>query len=50
MGSKVCFQSRITSSLLNAETPVITVSDVVAACHKQKRGKAQGLMVLLWRP
>ena len=41
-GSKVSFQSRITNSLLNAETLVITVSDVVAACHKQKLGKAPG--------
>ena len=40
IGSKVCFQSQFTSSLLNAETPVITLSDVVAACHTQKRGKA----------
>jgi len=28
--------------LLNAETPIITVSDIVAACHKQKRDKAPG--------
>jgi len=40
--SKLCFLTRITNNLLSAEMPVITVSDVVAACHKQKCGKALG--------
>ena len=40
--SKVSFQTRIINGLLYAEMPIITVSDVVAACHKQKCGKAPG--------